>query len=74
MATPQLVAQSNRTSSEADVRALALAKVRAKKAYDASTLANANGLSDEQLVEHEIERARLFKIYWDASNAFQSAV
>lgn len=74
MSSPALVAQANRTSSEADIRALAAAKIAAKRAYDALAMVNTTGKTDEQLADMEIERARAHKAYWDASQAFQRAV
>ena len=74
MASPQLVAQSDRTISEADVRALALAKVRAKKAYYVVLDAPTKDMTEDQLVDRELELTRVRKEMFAADAAFDKAV
>ena len=74
MPTPQLVAAANRTSTEADIRALALAKVKTFKAYESVLYASTKEMTDEQLVDRELELSAARKAMYAAANAFDKAV
>ncbi len=74
MPTPQLVAQSERNVSEADVRALALVKVQTTKVYNDILYANTTTMTEEQLVDREINLAAARKAMFVASTAFDKAV
>lgn len=74
MASPQLVAAADRTSSEADIRALALAKVKAGNAYTAALYANRNEKTDDELVDLELAQVAALKNFQTACSAFDKAV
>lgn len=74
MASAQLVEAAARNISEADIRALALAKVNATKVYNAVLYADTKGMSDEQLVDREIELVAVRKAMFAAVSAFDKAV
>lgn len=74
MSSPQLVAQSNRTISEADIRALALAKAKAEQAYIAVWGKDTRGFTEEQLINHELKLIEVSKAMCAAARAFNEAV
>jgi len=74
MASPALEAAAARNVSEADLRALALAKVKAQKVYNEVWLRDTRGYSDEQLIDHEIEVSAAMRALMSASRAFSEAV
>jgi hypothetical protein len=74
MSSPQLVAQSNRTSSETDIRELVRAKMRAQAAWDAFCHQNRSYLSEEQLIDREIESIRLCRALNAADDALRNAL
>lgn len=74
MASPQLVAAADRTISEADIRALALAKVQTTKAFNTLLYANEKGMTDEQIIDREIDLAAARKAMYAAVAAFDKAV
>lgn len=74
MPSAQLQAQADRNVSEADIRALALAKVRATKAYNAVLYADTKNSSDEELVDHELALSAARKAMFAANSAFDKAV
>lgn len=74
MSSPQLVAQSNRTSSEADIRELVRAKMRAQAEWDTFCRVNRNNLSEEQLIDREIENIRLCRALNAAEDALRNAL
>lgn len=74
MSSPALVAQAARTSSEADVRALALAKVKATKAFNDLLYAKTDGMTDDELIDREIALVAARSTMHAAISAFDKAV
>ncbi len=74
MTSPQLVAQSERNVSEADIRALALVKVKTSKAYNDCLYANTTSWTDEQLIDRELELVAVRKAMFAAAKAFDEAI
>ncbi len=74
--SPQVAEATKSMRTEADVRALALAKARANIALDAQwrntdVLAK---MSEDERADYELERARLAKAAWEASSALANAI
>lgn len=74
MASPQLVAQAERNVSETDVRALALAKIKAGSAYTAALHANRLGKTEDELIDMELATVAARKAFEAACIAFNRAV
>lgn len=73
LVSPYVAAAAARAASEADVRSLALAKIKARDAFNALLLASTKGMTDEQRIDREIELRRLDKEYDAAVIAFVRA-
>ncbi len=74
MTSPNLIAIDSRTSTEADLRALALAKVMATKLYESILLAPTKEMSDDELIDREIQLAMARKAMFAANTAFDKAL
>lgn len=73
LVSPYVAAAAVRTASEADVRSLALAKIKASDAFNALLRASTKDMTDEQRIDREIELRRLSKEYDAAHLAFVRA-
>lgn len=60
-------------TSEAEIRALALAKVKAQKVYNEVWLRDTRDYTDEQLVDHELEVNAAMKVLFAAGRALSEA-
>lgn len=72
--SPQVEAASKSTRSEAEVRELARAKIKALEAYEALGFGNVADMTEEQRIDLEIKRARLWAEVCKADAAFRGAV
>lgn len=61
-------------STEVEIRALALAKVKASKAYTDALYASREGKSDDELVDLELRLVEARKAFNAACTAFDRAV
>lgn len=75
MTSYRLVTAADSQRTEAEVRELARAKIRAKAAYDAFAATAINfDATEEQKIDVELEGKRLWNIYYAASLALTAAV
>lgn len=74
MASPQVEQAAASTRSESAVRELARAKVQAQTAYEAFCKLPRTGLSEDELIDREIESKRLCQALNDADYALHKAV
>lgn len=74
MPSPELVAHAERTISETDLRALALAKNAAQAEYSKLLLMPRKGLTDDLVADLEIRTARALKAAGAATVAFEQAL
>jgi hypothetical protein len=74
MASPRLVTAASSIRTEAEVRELAIAKVRAEREYKSLVMAPVTSLNDAAEAELQIKIARARKALFAADAALQGAV